>query len=159
LKKENPNDVLSGGNVNFFAGLSGPNLRFVPFNGGFGAAQLQWLRKTINESKAAAERVIIMTHVPIHPDAANVRAIAFDYDVLLSMLHTEGRGVVAAVFAGHFHRGGFATDDAGIHHVTVEAPLTHGLSFGDVHVYGDRLELAGSGALPSRSLPFAHARQ
>ena len=98
---------------------------------------------------------MLMTHLPVHPDAANPRAIAFDYDELLALLHSEGRGVVACVFAGHFHRGGFVTDEAGIHHITVESPLTHGRSFGQVLVHNDRLELKGEGALPSRSLRFA----
>jgi manganese-dependent ADP-ribose/CDP-alcohol diphosphatase len=157
LKKENPNDVLGGmtSDVNFFAGLSGAQLRFVPFNGGFGAEQLAWLSETLHTCTAASERMVIMTHLPIHPDAANVRAIAYDYDVLLEQLHTEGKGTVVAVFAGHYHTGGFTTDAAGLHHVTVEAPLTHGRSFGEVQVHADRLELLGEGALPSRSLPFA----
>mmetsp|Transcript_22905 Transcript_22905/g.29665 ORF Transcript_22905/g.29665 Transcript_22905/m.29665 type:complete len:259 (-) Transcript_22905:6-782(-) len=45
LRTENPNDVVDTppGTVNFFNGLSGSQCRFVPFNGGLGQAQLDWL--------------------------------------------------------------------------------------------------------------------
>ena len=44
LKQQNPNDVLGKeGAVNFFEGLKGEEMRFVPFNGGLGESQLHWL--------------------------------------------------------------------------------------------------------------------
>ena len=42
---------------------------------------------------------------------------------------------------GHNHRGGYARDSEGLHHVTLESPLTHAESFGYVDVFDDRLEV------------------
>ena len=42
----------------------------------------------------------------------------------------------------------------GIHHVTLEAPLTHGVSYGTVEVYKDRLELKGQGNMRTCTMPF-----
>lgn len=62
---------------------------------------------------------------------------------------------MVAVFAGHLHGGGYALDGEGIHHVTVESPLTHDEAFGYVDVFADRLELVGSVCTKApRALPF-----
>ena len=61
---------------------------------------------------------------------------------------------MVALFAGHKHSGGYGVDPEGMHHVTVESPLTHADCYGYVDVYEDRLELVGSGDLPSRTMKF-----
>ena len=33
--------------MDYFAGLSGRKLRYVPFNGGIGEQQIKWLRKEV----------------------------------------------------------------------------------------------------------------
>ena len=56
----------------------------------------------------------------------------------------------------------------GLHHITVEAVLTHEHAYGHVEVYADRIEFVGlapdsmglvearkAGYMPSRTLPFA----
>ncbi len=59
------------------------------------------------------------------------------------------------MIAGHNHRGGYARDSEGMHHVTLQSPLTHAESFGYIDVFDDRLEVVGGGgAIPSRALPF-----
>lgn len=62
---------------------------------------------------------------------------------------------MVACFAGHLHRGGYALDTEGIHHITVESPLTHTDAYGYVDVFVDRLEIVGqlSAGVP-RMLPF-----
>eukprot|EP00967_Tisochrysis_lutea_P073955 scaffold99206_cov35-Tisochrysis_lutea.AAC.1 len=55
----------------------------------------------------------------------------------------DGCGHVVAFLAGHLHRGGYAIDDEGIHHITVESPLTHTEAYGYVDVFCDRLEISG----------------
>lgn len=68
-------------------------------------------------------------------------------------------GNVCCVLAGHSHRGGFATDSAGIHHVTVEATLTHETAFAVATCRSDgSLDLAGQGAVPSRTFAPPSAR-
>ena len=96
-------------------------------------------------------------------------------------LQAEGGGRVVAVLAGHLHRGGYAADESGIHHVTLQSPLNYRDSFGHVdvrapragrrqglvqdtsmtrprpvQVHADRLELIGApgGEFISRTLPF-----
>jgi manganese-dependent ADP-ribose/CDP-alcohol diphosphatase len=76
-------------------------------------------------------------------------------------LHDDGDGCVVAVLAGHLHRGGYAVDEQGVHHVTLPSPLNFPECYGMVSVYVDsdttgRLELEGNanGDLPSRSLPY-----
>jgi len=156
LRKHNPNDVIGGeGNVNFFEGLSGESLRYVPFNGGCGETQLQWLRETLSHARTRGNKVVVLTHVPIYHGASSWRTVTYDCKECLQVLHKEGQGAVVAVFAGHNHKGGYAVDECGIHHVTVQSPLTHGEAFGHVEAYDDRLELIGQGALPSRTLRFA----
>ena len=66
----------------------------------------------------------------------------------------EGRGAVVAVFAGHLHRGGYAVDEQGVHHVTVQSPLNFDECFGWCDVYADKMDLVGRGGLPSRTLAF-----
>ena len=50
---------------------------------------------------------------------------------------------VVAVFAGHDHTGGFATDPRGVHHITLPSPLHHASAYGTVDVMPDRLVLRG----------------
>ncbi|MEC7986305.1 MAG: metallophosphoesterase, partial [Myxococcota bacterium] len=154
LRQYNDN-YLSQGKVDYFRGLSGLNQRFVPFNGGLGEKQLLWLSLRIQEAVAAGERILVFSHIPLCPDAASARNIAYDYDRVLEILETEGKGNVKAVFAGHYHRGGYAKDKAGIHHLTLRAILTHNDSFGHVDVYMDRLEFVGRGGHGSKNLSFA----
>ena len=62
LRAENPNPVLDGP-CDFFEGLEGPSLRFVPFNGGLGDAQLAWLAATLEEAGDAP--VVVFSHLPV----------------------------------------------------------------------------------------------
>ena len=60
--------------------------------------------------------------------------------------HEEGRGRVCAVVAGHLHRGGYAVDDCGVHHLTLSSPLNMGAAgraYGLVALFADRIELRG----------------
>ena len=49
---------------------------------------------------------------------------------------------------------GYAVDEEGVHHVTLESPLTHKDCYGHVDVYADRLVLTGQGDLTSRVMHF-----
>ena len=58
---------------------------------------------------------------------------------------TRPPGVVAAVFCGHEHKGGYHHDQTtGVHHVTICSPLNQGAAgsaFGAVLAFADRLEV------------------
>ena len=154
MEQRNPNSIATGqGAVNYFEGLVGADQRYVPFNGGVGDEQLEWLVEELRTARSRRERVVVMTHLPLDHNAASHRTTAWNCDDVLDVLHSEGRGNVVAVLAGHHHRGGYALDEFGVHHVTVHSPLENGVGcFGTVDVHSDRIELVGSGDLPSRSL-------
>ena len=134
--------------------MEGLEQRFVPFNGGLGTKQLEWLRSVLLKAKEKKEKVVLFTHAPLYEGAASTRNLAFDYDKALSIIHEEGESTVVAVMAGHYHRGGYAQDENGVHHVTIQSPLTHGACFGVVEVYPERLELVGLGAQRSQIMPL-----
>eukprot|EP00966_Prymnesium_polylepis_P095476 2211647-Prymnesium_polylepis.1 len=155
MREYNPNDVLgSQGAVNYFEGLSGRKMKYVPFNGGVGAPQLQWLRKEVVAARERGDRIVILAHLPLYAAAASERTVAYDCDEVLKILHEDGCGRVVAVFAGHLHRGGYAVDSEGVHHVTMRSPLSFDDCFGRVEVHGERLELIGNGGQPSRTMSF-----
>lgn len=197
LKANHPHAeaVISGqGGVDYFKGLSGMQMRFVPFNGGFGQEQLGWLRRTISASRKQNERVIILSHLPLHPmSVGNARNCPYDCHEAMRIIWEEGEGCVVAYFAGHSHKGGIFSEPsvadhtnlwsplpgeaakwpneapmrAGLHHLVLEAALTHRHAYGHVEVYPDRLEIVGlapvgmsvsevrkSGFIPSRTLPL-----
>lgn len=149
LKARNKN-FLTQGTANFFEGLEGLDQRFVPFNGGFGTKQISWLEGALNEAKKRNDRVIVFTHTPIFASSASARNLAFDYDKALEVMHRFGN--VALVMAGHYHRGGYAQDEQGIHHITIQSPLTHGYCFGVVHVFDTKIECKGIGEQRSYTL-------
>ena len=138
---------------NYFEGLTTDRLRFVPFNGGLGARQLTWLDAELSAAQQSGERVIAMGHLPLYPDAASPRNVAFDADDALSVLQRSG--CVIAYFAGHRHGGGYARDSSGIHHVTAQAPLTHGYCAATIDVFTDRCYVSGRGAHRSYTLGLA----
>ena len=111
--------VLNGqGSVNFFEGLTGMGSRFVPFNGGFGREQLEWFRETLEAARWSGERVIVLTHMPIHPmacgrqahdDPASAKNLPYDGPEAHRIIWEHGRGCVVAILAGHAHGGGHYT--------------------------------------------------
>ena len=154
LLANNPNYTTEG-KFDFFAGMKGKQLRFVPFNGGLGEKQLQWLNETVKQAAASGERMFVFSHLPMEGRASNDKNIAYNYNRVLDILHQQGGRQVVAFFAGHCHRGGYFQDEQNIHHVTLQAPLTHGLSFGHVDVFGDHAALIGKGKQRTHVLGFS----
>ena len=144
MAEHNPKNFCTG-IVNSPEGLEGVQKRFVAFGGGLGNTQMAWLR---SELEAAADtpgqRVVVLSHEPIHPDSSNPVCLFWNYDAVLDLLREHAGGVVAS-FAGHAHKGGYAFDEAsGIHFRVVEAVLESpppAATFGVLDVFGDRLEL------------------
>ena len=44
--------------------------RWVPFNGGLGDQQTQWLRHTLHEAKQRGDRVVIFSHIPVNVEVS-----------------------------------------------------------------------------------------
>jgi len=154
LKQFNPNDCESR-KADWGKGLSGVNLRFLPYNGALSTAQLQWLNQTLEKATALKEKVIILGHVPICPGSCTPTTLLWNYDEVLKIIHSY-RCVVACL-AGHDHQGGYMRDDHGIHHKSFEAPLETPIgmdAYGVVHVYQNKLVLQGSGVVDSDTWNF-----
>jgi len=151
LRRHNPNPVLDGP-CNFFEGLEGPAMRFVPFNGGLGETQRAWLADALAAAKRRGDAVVVLSHLPLYHEAASWRNVAFDAPEALADIHRAGN--VVCVLAGHSHRGGFAVDGAGVSHCTVEATLTHETAFAVATCRADgSLHVAGTGSVPTRTFP------
>ena len=163
LKSQNGKN-FNKGNHNSPDGLEGLQKRFVAFGGGLGQTQLQWLRKELeatrkrnNAASNTMQRVIILSHQPIHPDSCNPVCLIWNYDSVLEILR-EYNDVVVASFAGHAHKGGYCRDaDSGIHFRVIEAVLESKpptKTFGILHVFDDHLQLCGYGDCESAVYRF-----
>ena len=115
------------GTFPYFEGLEGLESRWVPFNGGMGAAQLSWMSSTLHAAAAAGERVLINTHLLIHPDTTakrSGRTLLWNYEEVLAILEDPAlAGCVSAVVSGHQHEGGVHTTEMGTHYVVMESPM------------------------------------
>ncbi|NWU71082.1 ADPRM diphosphatase, partial [Pterocles burchelli] len=148
LREKNPNDDL-----NSPAGLKEP--QFVEFNGGFSQAQLDWFNEVLKFSDENEEKVIVMGHLPIHPDASDGVCLAWNYKDALSVIHSHQ--CVVCFFAGHLHDGGYCLDSHGVHHLTLEGIIEtppDSNAFGTVYVYEDKMILKGRGRISDIVMHF-----
>ncbi|KAG8446016.1 hypothetical protein GDO86_013768, partial [Hymenochirus boettgeri] len=127
----------------------------VTFNGGLSQAQLVWLNKVLTYSDKLGEKVIIASHVPIHPKAKPTSCLAWNYREILKTV--QSHPCVVCYFAGHDHHGGFYQDASGIHHITMQGVIEtppDSNAFATVHMYEDRMVLHGRGRVKSRELNY-----
>ncbi|CAK8987641.1 unnamed protein product [Durusdinium trenchii] len=157
ISEHNPNDLRAPrGTIDMSAGLSGLQKRFVPMGGGIKPEQLQWLREELEDAAASGDRAVVLTHLPVRPEATVAPALLWNYDDILQVFR-DFAGVVPLVLAGHYHEGGYAWDPESLtHHVTLPSPLNapedkptaHGL----VELWDDKIVIRGHGIVPSRDL-------
>ena len=127
---ENP-DILEtermSGTFPYFKDLEGLDSRWVPFNGGVGEAQLSWVKEQLEEATAADERVVLFSHLLVHPESTakrSGRTLLWNFQDLLDVLEHPGvSDRVAAVISGHQHDGGVYTSPSGTHYVVMESPI------------------------------------
>jgi len=147
IGRKNPGVDPSGAGGDWFGFVDGDDKRFVPYNGGLGREQLSWLQAELAAAAAAGERVLVMCHVILHPQACGGSTMAWDYHAALQVIRSEAAGgCVAAVLCGHDHFGGYFCDEEGVHHCTFCSPLNRGddgFAFGVVHVRDDAIEIRG----------------
>lgn len=168
LKYKKAKEILETNNNNYASdekqlnspeGLVGTTRRYVAFNGALDETQLDWLRKTLQQSKENDEKVIILSHQPIHPKSTSPVTLIWNYDEVLNILRKYSCSVIAS-FAGHAHRGGYHRDkESGIHFRVIEAALESPSpcnTFGILDFYENRLELRGNGDCESAVFDFAH---
>ncbi|CAF3687807.1 unnamed protein product [Adineta steineri] len=144
LRKYNQNE-----NVNDPSGLDGYQQRFIQLNGGLTQKQLCWLQEQLTKAESLNEKVIIIGHIPIHPNAGDELALLWNYGDVLNILW-EFNNTVLAYIAGHSHEGAYFYDEKKIHHLTLQAivecePDTN--AFATIHVYKEYLIIQGIGRI------------
>ena len=148
LKLHNPNDLTRAGH--WFDNLPKNKYRWVPYNGGIGSTQLQWLKNILRISVERSERVVIFCHQPIYaPNTPS--SLVWNSEELLNVIRTSGN--VWMWVAGHDHDGQYSIDETGIHHIVPPAPLEceeGSVAYGHVNVYPDELELCWKGKTPRK---------
>ncbi|XP_066521166.1 manganese-dependent ADP-ribose/CDP-alcohol diphosphatase [Hoplias malabaricus] len=151
ILEHNPNEELNMPPSNIDA-LEG---RYVKFNGGFSQEQLDWLDRVLNSADENKEKVVIASHIPIHPFSADYVCLAWNYDKILPILYSHK--CVVCFMAGHDHDGGYFKDESGIHHLTLKGAIETpplGDAFGTVFVYEDKMVLRGRGRISDRVMMF-----
>ncbi|EER06430.1 hypothetical protein Pmar_PMAR006241 [Perkinsus marinus ATCC 50983] len=121
-QSHNPNDI--GIQKDFFQGLQGLESRWVPFNGGFGKTQVDWLRNLLHGCHEDETNVILCSHVVIHPEATyegNCRTLAWNYEDILKAMYDFP--CTKLVLCGHLHREIYYQDDYSIHHYCLPSPM------------------------------------
>ncbi|XP_044309683.1 manganese-dependent ADP-ribose/CDP-alcohol diphosphatase [Varanus komodoensis] len=148
LQEKNKNE-----NLNSPLGLA--ECQFVQFNGGFSQDQLDWVDEVLTYADKKQERVVIVGHLPIHPNSTNSICLAWNYKDALSVIHSHKS--VVCFLAGHLHYGGYCLDSHGVHHLTLEGIIEtppESQAFGSIYVYNDRMVLKGRGRVPDREMHF-----
>lgn len=153
-KHRRARETLSANNPNYPhqenspEGLEGLSKRFVAFGGGIDTPQLQWFEDSLQSARMNNERVIIVSHQPIHPESSWPTCLMWNYSDILDVMRRY-RDVIIASFSGHAHKGGYVRDaESGIHFRALEAVLESPdpiRTYGIVNVYRDRLVFTGSG--------------
>ncbi|XP_064179127.1 manganese-dependent ADP-ribose/CDP-alcohol diphosphatase isoform X2 [Anguilla rostrata] len=150
IQAHNNNDDL-----NYPPVFDGTERRFVKFNGGFSKCQLDWLDRLLTLSDEKLEKVVVVSHLPVHPYSTDPICLAWNYERVLSILHSHK--CVVCFMAGHDHDGGYYRDASGVHHLTFEGVIEtppESDAFGTVYVYEDRMALRGNGRVADRVLLY-----
>ena len=136
VQAHNPNDVL--GAANWKAGLTGLDLRWLPYNGAVGKTQLTWLTATLSaiqslppvpvdgEGGTRPHRAVVLCHVGLKPGSLSDDCLLWNYDDVLTALQPFLGNTVALVLQGHDHPGGAVAPGAsvsGAPFVTFPSPM------------------------------------
>ncbi len=127
--------------------VSSMRTNMMPWNGGIGKDQMNWLEQLLNEADHLHRKVIILCHFPVYPftwyNLWNDREL-----VGLISNHSS----VKAYFNGHFHHGNYGCYK-GIHYVTFKGMVdTRVNSYAIVTLTSDSLLIEGRGREDDRRL-------
>lgn len=132
------------------------------WNGGVGHHQLQWLRSALASCRDAGARCIVCGHMPVWNQAATDEHLVYNHETLVR-LFDDFAETCALYLCGHFHKGGYARRQSGVHHLTCEGMVeTEADAAGHavLEVHDDKLILTGakspSGAqgVATRTMPL-----
>jgi len=155
--------VLNGNDLSYFAPqtrkqrqernemvgalFSGLRANGMPWNGGIGSEQMQWLDGRLAEAESAGRRVIVLCHFPIYGKGDHN---LFNNREMLELLSRYP--CVKAYFNGHYHPGNFETVN-GIHLVNFRGMVNTGKNaFAVVTLTADSILIKGYGREPDRRL-------
>jgi manganese-dependent ADP-ribose/CDP-alcohol diphosphatase len=153
------NKVYAEGGSNWFADKDLPacDRKYVPFNGGIGAEQMEWLQKQLCLTVASSEKCIIFCHMPLLDGCCLDNNIhLWNNEEVMALLHQTPRGTVLACIAGHDHDGGYGVDSHGIHHITPPAPIEcedDTDSYGIISIHPTKLTISWTGKVPFLQWP------
>ena len=142
-------DLASEGDSVFMAAQDKVNN--VPWNGGIGKAQRQWLRDQLDEAFAEEQPVFVFCHFPLCPDTIYLN-LWNNEDIMALM---EDYPNVIAYINGHYHYGNYAFRNR-IHYVNQAGMLltSETNSFTILEAYSDKLIFKGFGLNPDRVLSW-----
>jgi len=121
LKSKNPN--IGTKSADWSKGLKPELLHYMPYNGGLGDAQRQWLKGQLGYALKNSLRVIIFTHVEMLHTRTFQETLLFDHEEVAKLLMNY-KGVVHTIFTGHHHEGGYTFHkDLKVHCYSILCPL------------------------------------
>lgn len=112
LQEKNPSLFTPGSDWYENIEGRGLDLRYMPYNGTYGDAQMMWLRILLSDCDFKNEKVFVFSHLPVLPKVCRPDGLLWKYDEVLALLQSSH--CVQAYIAGHDHDGGYAIDDSGI---------------------------------------------
>jgi len=92
-------------------------------NGAIGEQQMGWLRGRLGMARESMQRMVVLSHAPLQPEATYYGDAACWNCHEVSDLLDSFQDVVALVVTGHDHIGGEAVSKGGIHHRVLEAAM------------------------------------
>jgi manganese-dependent ADP-ribose/CDP-alcohol diphosphatase len=115
------------------------------WNGAIGPEQMRWLDDTL--AAAGQHKVAILCHFPL---VGSENTVLWNASEVLA--HIEPHRCVKLWLNGHDHDGGYALR-AGIHHLNLKGTVnTKEPAYAVLSFYRERIEVAGYGREPSRTL-------
>ncbi len=113
------------------------------YNGRLSPERIVWLERLLDDAAARGQRAIILTHIPILPEAACIETVAWNHEEMLQLIDRHPN--VVAWLAGHEHTGGCKVRN-GVLHKSVKGNCQTELPTASiVTLYSDRMELAAIG--------------
>lgn len=123
--------------------LLNANPRKWDFNGQLSPERIEWLHRLLTDASAHGQRAIILTHIPILPEAACPDTVAWNHEEMLQFIDNHPN--VVAWLAGHEHAGGCVVRNGVLHKCVMGNCETEQPTASIVTLYHDRMELSAIG--------------
>jgi predicted phosphodiesterase len=119
----------------------------MPWNGGIGSEQMQWLEEQLKEAEKGKRKIIVACHFPLYSKGDHNLFNNHELFSLLTQYHS-----VKAYFTGHYHKG-YYHEKEGIHLVNFVGMVnTRVNAFAEVTLTNDSILIRGYGREPDRRL-------